>query len=148
MVDTTPSVPLRLRVVGRTAISRKQVNQAALLGAGLGLLPFRFAAPAVAALGLKMLKDVREAYGAENSPVEQAVAAAMLGAGEFILGQATRAVRLAPFVGPLVSAGLTGVAVKAIGEGAIAYYQWTRNERDAEARPATSAEGANTRVSF
>ncbi len=132
--------------MGRTDISRKHVNQAALMGAGLGLLPFRFAAPAVAALGVKMLKDVRDAFEVEQSPVEQAAAAAILGAGEFALGQASRVVRFTPWVGPVISAALTGVAVKALGEGAIAYYQWSRFEREATARP---AEGeANTRVSF
>ncbi|MFO0648733.1 MAG: hypothetical protein U0326_21000 [Polyangiales bacterium] len=132
--------------MGRTDTSRKHVNQAALMGAGLGLLPFRFAAPAVAALGVKMLKDVRESFEAEASPVEQAAAAAVLGAGEFALGQATRVVRIAPWVGPLISAALTGAAVKALGEGAIAYYQWSRFETEATARP---AEGeAHARVSF
>jgi uncharacterized protein (DUF697 family) len=132
--------------VGRTDTSRQHVNQAALLGGALGLLPFRFAAPAVAALGVKMIRDVRDAFEAEASPVEQAATAALLGAGEFALGQATRAVRLAPWVGPVISAALTGVAVKALGEGAIAYYQWTRHEREATARP-SDGEG-HTRVSF
>ncbi len=132
--------------MGRTDTSRKHVNQAALMGAGLGLLPFRFAAPAVAALGVKMLKDVREAFEAESNPVEQAAAAAVLGAGEFALGQATRVVRIVPWVGPVASAALTGAAMKALGEGAIAYYQWSRFEREATARP---AEGeAQTRVAF
>lgn len=134
--------------VGRKETSRKMVNQAALFGAGLGLLPFRFAAPAVAALGLKLLKDVREAYEAEPTPVEQAAAAAVLGASEFALGQATRAVRIVPWAGPVLSAALTGGAVKALGEGAIAYYQWSRHVSEAEARPASSSEDIHTRVTI
>lgn len=137
-----------MRAVSRTETSRTHVNQAALMGAGLGLLPFRFAAPAVAALGMKMLRDVRTTFEVENSPVEQAAAAAVLGAGEFALGQATRTVRFVPWVGPIVSAALTGAAMKALGEGAIAYYQWSRHESEATARPVADAEGANTRVAF
>lgn len=136
--------------VGRREDSRKKVNQSAMLGAGLGLLPFRFAAPAVAALGLKVIKDVQECYGADSSPVEQAAAAAVLGAGEFALGSASRAARLVPWAGPVVSALLTGVGLKALGEGAIAYYQWSTNSRDADARPASApADGDGTsRVTF
>jgi uncharacterized protein (DUF697 family) len=67
--------------VGRRENSRRSINQSAILGSALGLLPFRFAAPAVAAVGLKVLKDVQEIYEAEASPVEQAAAAAILGAG-------------------------------------------------------------------
>ena len=124
-----------------------------MIGVGLGLLPFRFAAPAVAALGMKVMKDVQDAFAAESSPVEQAAAAALLGAGEFALGSASRAARLVPWAGPIVSAVLTGAALKALGEGAIAYYQWSTNSRDADARPAdpTSAgatvDGAS-RVTF
>lgn len=136
--------------VGRREDSRKKVNQSAMLGAGLGLLPFRFAAPAVAALGMKVIKDVQEAYGAETSPVEQAAAAAVLGAGEFALGSASRAARLVPWAGTLASAVLTGVALKALGEGAIAYYQWSTNSRDADARTADAPAGGDgsSRVSF
>ena len=122
-----------------------------MIGVGLGLLPFRFAAPAVAALGMKVMKDVQDAFEAETSPVEQAAAAAVLGAGEFALGSASRAARLMPWAGTLVSAVLTGAALKALGEGAIAYYQWSTNSRDAEARPADTAgatvDGAS-RVTF
>jgi uncharacterized protein (DUF697 family) len=133
--------------MGRTDTSRSHVNRSALLGGALGLLPFRFAAPAIAALGLKMLKDVREAFEAESSPVEQAVAAAVLGAGEFALGQTVRVVRLVPWVGPVLSGVFTAAAFKALGEGAIAYYQWSRHEREAPPRtPTTPGEG--TRVSF
>lgn len=123
------------------------MNQSALLGAGIGLLPFRFAAPAVAAVGMKILKDVREGYEAEATPVEQAAAAAVLGAGEFALGQATRVVRLVPWVGPLASAALTGAALKALGEGAMAYFQWVRHTSDAEARTHDGGD-AQHRVSF
>jgi uncharacterized protein (DUF697 family) len=136
--------------VGRSDDSRKKVNQSAMIGAGLGLLPFRFAAPAVAALGMKVVKDVQDLYGAETSPVEQAAAAAVLGAGEFALGSASRAARLMPWAGPIVSAALTAVALKALGEGAIAYYQWSTHSRDAEARTADatgSGDGAS-RVNF
>lgn len=134
--------------MGRTDTSRSHVNQAALLGGALGLLPFRFAAPAVAALGVKMLKDVREAFEADASPVEQAVSAAVLGAGEFALGQVTRAVRIAPWVGPVLSGALTAGAIKALGEGAIAYHQWTRNEREATTRPASDGDVGTHRVAF
>jgi hypothetical protein len=41
--------------VGRRENSRRSINQSAILGSALGLLPFRFAAPAVAAVGLKVL---------------------------------------------------------------------------------------------
>jgi len=133
--------------MGRTDTSRSHVNRSALLGGALGLLPFRFAAPAVAALGVKMLKDVRDTFEAESSPVEQAVAAAVLGAGEFALGQTTRVARMAPWVGPVLSGALTAAAVKALGEGAILYYQWSRNEREAPAG-APSEPGEGTRVSF
>lgn len=133
--------------VGRSEDSRKKVNQSAMIGVGLGLLPFRFAAPAVAALGMKVVKDVQDAFEAETSPVEQAAAAAVLGAGEFALGSASRAARLMPWAGPLVSAVLTGAALKALGEGAIAYYQWSTHSRDAEARPAAASSDAS-RVNF
>ncbi|MDB4929175.1 MAG: hypothetical protein JWM10_1659 [Myxococcaceae bacterium] len=136
--------------VGRSDDSRKKVNQSAMIGAGLGLLPFRFAAPAVAALGMKVMKDVQDAFEAESSPVEQAAAAAVLGAGEFALGSASRAARLMPWAGPIVSAVLTAAALKALGEGAIAYYQWSTNSRDAAARTADasgSGDGAS-RVNF
>ena len=125
-----------------------------MIGVGLGLLPFRFAAPAVAALGMKVMKDVQDAFAAESSPVEQAAAAALLGAGEFALGSASRAARLMPWAGPLVSAVLTGAALKALGEGAIAYYQWSTNSRDAEARTTEGAAGdgatgdGSSRVTF
>jgi uncharacterized protein (DUF697 family) len=138
-----------MSLVGRSEDSRKKVNQSAMIGVGLGLLPFRFAAPAVAALGMKVVKDVQDAFAAETSPVEQAAAAALLGAGEFALGSASRAARLMPWAGPLVSAVLTGAALKALGEGAIAYYQWSTNSRDADARPAEAAEGDGaSRVNF
>jgi len=136
-----------MTLVGRSEDSRKKVNQSAMIGVGLGLLPFRFAAPAVAALGMKVVRDVQDAFEAETSPVEQAAAAAVLGAGEFALGSASRAARLMPWAGPVVSAVLTGVALKALGEGAIAYYQWSTNSRDAEARPAAAAADAS-RVNF
>jgi uncharacterized protein (DUF697 family) len=134
--------------VGRTEDSRKKVNQSAMIGVGLGLLPFRFAAPAVAALGMKVMKDVQDAFEAETSPVEQAAAAAVLGAGEFALGSASRAARLMPWAGTLVSAVLTGAALKALGEGAIAYYQWSTHSRDAEARPADASTDGGSRVNF
>lgn len=141
-----------MAVVGRSDDSRKKVNQSAMIGVGLGLLPFRFAAPAVAALGMKVMKDVQEAFGAESSPVEQAAAAAVLGAGEFALGSAARAARLVPWAGPLVSAVLTGAALKALGEGAIAYYQWSTHSRDADVRtPDAAADGGSngtSRVTF
>ena len=92
-----------------------------------------------AALGLKLIKDVREVYEAESSPVEQAAAATVLGAGEFALGQATCLVRFVPWVGPILSAALTGGAVDALGEGAIACYQWSSHTSDVDAR---------TRVAF
>lgn len=123
------------------------INQSAVLGSALGLLPFRFAAPALAAVGLKVLRDVQQIYEVEASPVEQAAAAALLGAGEFALGQATRAVRIIPYAGPLLSAAATGVALKALGEGAVMYYQFTRNETEVEARPSEPSEDA-ARVSF
>lgn len=123
------------------------INQSAVLGSALGLLPFRFAAPAVAAVGLKVMKDVQEAYEVEASPVEQAAAAAILGAGEFALGQATRAMRLVPWAGPLLSAAATGVALKALGEGVILYYQLTKSEAEVEARPTEPDAGAH-RVAF
>ena len=134
--------------MSRKDTSRKLVNQSALMGAGLGLLPFRFAVPAVAAVGLKMLKDVRESYQAENSPVEQAASAAVLGAGEFALGQTVRAARLVPWVGPLVSAALTGAALKGLGEGAIAYYQWSRNVSEVDATATEGASPDSARVDF
>ena len=134
--------------VGRSADSRKLVNKSALYGAGLGLLPFRFAAPAVAAVGVKLLKDVRDVYGAETTPVEQVVAAAVLGAGEFGLTRSTRAARMVPWVGPVMSAAMTGAAIKVLGEAAIAYYQWARDASEVDARPATDAENVNTRVTF
>lgn len=134
--------------MGRTDTSRSHVNQAALLGGALGLLPFRFAAPAIAALGVKMLKDVRDAFEVDASPVEQAVSAAVLGAGEFALGQVTRVVRVAPWVGPVLSGALTAGAMKALGEGAIAYHQWTRNERDATTRPVADGDVGTHRVAF
>jgi len=134
--------------MNRKATSRKLVNQSALMGVGLGLLPFRFAAPAVAAVGLKMMRDVREAYQAEISPVEQAASAAVLGAGEFALGQAVRATRFVPWVGPLMSAALTGAALKGLGEGAIAYYQWSRNVSDVEATTTEGATADGARVDF
>lgn len=133
--------------MGRRENSRKIINQSAILGAGLGLLPFRFAAPAVAAVGLKIVRDVQEIYEVDASPVEQAAAAAILGAGEFALGQATRAVRLVPWAGPIISAAATGVALKALGEGTIAYYQFTRKEAEVEARPTEASPEAH-RVSF
>ena len=119
-----------------------------MIGVGLGLLPFRFAAPAVAALGMKVVKDVQDAFSAETSPVEQAAAAALLGAGEFALGSASRAARLMPWAGPLVSAVLTGAALKALGEGAIAYYQWSSHTSDVDARPAEPTDDARARVTF
>ncbi len=135
--------------MGRREDSRKKVNQSVVIGAGLGLLPFRFAAPAVAAVGIKVLRDVQDAYGVQNSPVEQAAAAAVLGAGEFALGQATRAVRLLPWMGSLASAVITGAALKALGEGAIAYYQYASRSGDAESRSATATETETaTRVDF
>lgn len=134
--------------MNRKATSRKMVNQSALMGVGLGLLPFRFAAPAVAAVGLKMMRDVREAYQAEISPVEQAASAAILGAGEFVLGQAVRTTRFVPWVGPLVSAVLTGAALKGLGEGAIAYYQWSRNVSDVSATATAGASPEGARVDF
>lgn len=139
-----------MTAVGRSDDSRKKVNQSAMIGAGLGLLPFRFAAPAVAALGMKVVKDVQDVYEAETSPVEQAAAAAVLGAGEFALGSASRAARLMPWAGPIVSAVLTAAALKALGEGAIAYYQWSTHSRDADARPADpSVPGdGSSRVNF
>lgn len=133
--------------MGRRENSRKAINQSAVLGAGLGILPFRFAAPAVAAVGVKIIKDVQEIYEVDASPVEQAAAAAILGAGEFALGQATRAMRLVPWAGPLISAAATGVALKVLGEGAIAYYQYTRREAEVDARPAEPSPDAH-RVSF
>lgn len=133
--------------MGRRENSRKAINQSAVLGAGLGILPFRFAAPAVAAVGVKIIKDVQEIYEVEASPVEQAAAAAILGAGEFALGQATRAMRLVPWAGPLISAAATGLALKVLGEGAIAYYQYTRPEAEVEARPTEPSPDAH-RVSF
>jgi uncharacterized protein (DUF697 family) len=134
--------------MGRSEDSRKIVNRTALYAAGLGLLPFRFAAPAVAALGVKMLKDVREVFSAEVTPIEQVVAAAVLGAGEFALGQSTRATRLVPWVGPVLSGVVTGVAFKALGEGTIAYYQWARHASAVDARPAEPQPEAHTRVAF
>jgi len=134
--------------MGRTDTSRSHVNRSALLGGALGLLPFRFAAPAIAALGVKMLKDVRDTFEAEASPIEQAAAAAVLGAGEFALGQATRVARVAPWVGPVLSGALTAAAVKALGEGAILYYQWSRNEREAPAAPTSVQDGEGHRVAF
>ena len=134
--------------VSRSDDSRKKVNQSAMIGVGLGLLPFRFAAPAVAALGMKVIKDVQESFEAETSPVEQAAAAAVLGAGEFALGSAARAARLMPWAGPVVSAVLTGAALKALGEGVIAYYQWARHSRDADARPADATGDGAARVNF
>ena len=133
--------------VARSDDSRRKVNQSAMIGVGLGLLPFRYAAPAVAALGMKVIKDVQETYEAETSPVEQAAAAAVLGAGEFALGSASRAARLMPWAGPVVSAVLTGAALKALGEGVIAYYQWVRHSRDADARPAEAGTDTS-RVNF
>ena len=133
--------------MGRRENSRRAINQSAILGSALGLLPFRFAAPAVAAVGLKVLKDVQEIYEVETSPVEQAAAAAILGAGEFALGQATRAVRVVPWAGPLLSAAATGVALKALGEGVMLYYQLTRREAEVDARPGESSPDAQ-RVSF
>lgn len=133
--------------MGRRENSRRSINQSAILGSALGLLPFRFAAPAVAAVGLKVLKDVQEIYEAEASPVEQAAAAAILGAGEFALGQATRAMRVLPWAGPLLSAVATGAALKVLGEGAIFYYQLTRNEAEVEARPTEASPNAE-RVTF
>ncbi|MBL8601820.1 MAG: hypothetical protein JNK72_07845 [Myxococcales bacterium] len=134
--------------MSRREASRKVVNQSALVGAGLGLLPFRFAAPAIAAVGMKMLKDVREQWQHEVSPVEQAASAAVLGASEFALGQAVRATRLIPWVGPLVSAALTGAALKGLGEGAIAYYQHLHPTAEADARTTDGAPDEGTRVSF
>ncbi len=140
-----------MNTVGKLEDSRKKVNQSAMIGVGLGLLPFRFAAPAVAALGMKVMKDVQDAFETQTSPVEQAAAAAVLGAGEFALGSAARAARLMPWAGPVVSAVLTGAALKALGEGAIAYFQWSAHRRDADARPveatASGVDGAS-RVNF
>lgn len=133
--------------MGRRENSRRAINQSAILGSALGLLPFRFAAPAVAAVGLKVMKDVQEIYEVDASPVEQAAAAAILGAGEFALGQATRAMRVVPWAGPLLSAAATGVALKALGEGVILYYQLTRNEAEVDARPAEPSADAE-RVAF
>jgi 3-deoxy-D-arabino-heptulosonate 7-phosphate (DAHP) synthase len=42
----------------------------------------------------------------------------------------------------------TAAAVKALGEGAIAYYQWSRNEREAPANPASVQDGEGHRVAF
>ncbi len=136
--------------VNRKESSRKVVNQSALVAGALGLLPFRFAAPAVAAVGLKMLRDVRGAFEVEASPVEQAIGAAALGAGEFALAQTTRLVRVVPWVGVLMSAALTGAAVKGLGEGAIAYYQWTNHASEVDAR-STEGDGGDEgarRVAF
>lgn len=135
--------------MSRREDSRKKVNQSVVIGAGLGLLPFRFAAPAVAALGIKVLRDVQDSFGVQNSPVEQAVAAAVLGAGEFALGQATRAARLVPWMGTVLSAALTGASLKALGEGAIAYYTYTSQGREAEARTTDTQPGDDApRVDF
>lgn len=133
--------------MGRRENSRRAINQSAILGSALGLLPFRFAAPALAAVGLKVLRDVQTIYEVDASPVEQAAAAAILGAGEFALGQATRAMRIVPWAGPVLSAATTGVALKALGEGAVLYYQFTRNESEVEARPTEPSDEAQ-RVTF
>lgn len=133
--------------MGRKETARRLVDQSALMGAGLGLLPFRFAAPAIAAVGLKVIKDVRTAYETELDPVEQAISAAVLGASQFALGQSTRAARLVPYVGPVLSAVLTGAAIKAFGEGAIAYFQFKNHTTDATARP-VEATGEERQVDF
>ncbi len=133
--------------MGRKDNARRLVDQSALIGAGLGLLPFRFAAPAVAAVGVKVIKDVRSAYEAELDPVEQAISAAVLGASQFALGQSTRVVRIVPYLGPVLSAVVTGAALKALGEGAIAYFQFKNHTTDTEARPAEST-GDERRENF
>lgn len=134
--------------MGRKEDSRSLVNKSALYAAGLGLLPVRFSAPAVAALGARLLSDVREVYGAEVSPVEQIVAAAVLGSGQFGLAQVTRAARVVPWVGPAVSAVVTGLSFKALGESAIAYYQWARHVSEVDAQESHRTDDAQHRVSF